>query len=259
MENLLIIFLFFLVIVALTYFLPPDVKKLIWLHRIIVRSLNRKFESKLIKLEEKDRIIIRQQELMDSLNAIEKKIALSILEIARSKTGIKGKFYSLNIPEDLIPIPSVKFRDSNRESGIQYLPAHVHTDFNKMQESILSETSLPIHVDSGYRSPGRQTYLFFKYLAEDNAFSIQENVKWIAIPGFSEHSHPINTAVDIANDFGINGFSEGQSGKDFEKLDEYSWLIRNASKYNFYMSFPENNDQGISFEPWHWHWEQKGS
>jgi D-alanyl-D-alanine carboxypeptidase len=29
-------------------------------------------------------------------------------------------------------------------------------------------------------------------------------------------------------------------------------LQNNAAQYSFELSFPENNPQGISYEPWHW-------
>jgi len=29
-------------------------------------------------------------------------------------------------------------------------------------------------------------------------------------------------------------------------------LEENAARYNFELSFPEENVQGISYEPWHW-------
>jgi D-alanyl-D-alanine carboxypeptidase len=29
-------------------------------------------------------------------------------------------------------------------------------------------------------------------------------------------------------------------------------LQNNAAQYSFELSFPENNPQGINYEPWHW-------
>ncbi len=43
---------------------------------------------------------------------------------------------------------------------------------------------------------------------------------------------------------------------DFVNTQEYKWLLKNANKYGFYLSYPENNLDGITFEPWHWHYEK---
>ena len=32
----------------------------------------------------------------------------------------------------------------------------------------------------------------------------------------------------------------------------FRWLQNNAAQYSFELSFPENNPQGINYEPWHW-------
>ena len=42
------------------------------------------------------------------------------------------------------------------------------------------------------------------------------------------------------------------SSTDFEKTAAFSWLKNNAAKYSFELSFPPDNHQGISYEPWHW-------
>ncbi|MGC8714541.1 MAG: M15 family metallopeptidase, partial [Leptodesmis sp.] len=38
----------------------------------------------------------------------------------------------------------------------------------------------------------------------------------------------------------------------FENTSAYKWLQANAAFYSFEMSFPKNNNQGVSYEPWHW-------
>ncbi|MBK7960075.1 MAG: D-alanyl-D-alanine carboxypeptidase family protein [Bdellovibrionales bacterium] len=31
------------------------------------------------------------------------------------------------------------------------------------------------------------------------------------------------------------------------------WLTENASRFEFQLSYPRNNDHGIIYEPWHWY------
>ncbi len=37
----------------------------------------------------------------------------------------------------------------------------------------------------------------------------------------------------------------------FEESEAYDWLVRNAHRYGFTLSYPEDNAYYI-FEPWHW-------
>ncbi|MEM7758056.1 MAG: D-alanyl-D-alanine carboxypeptidase family protein, partial [Cyanobacteria bacterium P01_A01_bin.40] len=39
---------------------------------------------------------------------------------------------------------------------------------------------------------------------------------------------------------------------DFANTAAFRWLEQNALKYSFELSFPPDNKQGVSYEPWHW-------
>jgi LAS superfamily LD-carboxypeptidase LdcB len=227
--------------------------------QIIITEIMDKWE-RYVGIVPADRLVIIDYcALLDELNHEQKTLIKHIFSIDPKELGFKGPYYSMEKPENLIKLNSVKFEGENykRESGVQYFPKHAYDDFMKMSDKMEEEIGKRIYIDSGYRSPGRQAYLFFKYLKEENNYSLYENAKWIAMPGYSEHGHPINTAVDISNREGINGFSDNQKAGDFEKLAEYDWLINNASKFNFHLSYPKDNVYGVAFEPWHWHWEKK--
>ena len=38
----------------------------------------------------------------------------------------------------------------------------------------------------------------------------------------------------------------------FQNRPAYAWLVEHAADFGFENSFPKDNVQGISFEPWHW-------
>jgi D-alanyl-D-alanine carboxypeptidase len=113
-----------------------------------------------------------------------------------------------------------------------------------------------LYIDSGYRSPGRQLFLFFYYLSHEFGYSLKHNAAFVAFPGYSEHGNPYNTACDLINLKGISGEEKGQRAEDFTALPEYEWMLKNASKFNFYLSYPKGNPYGITFEPWHWRWKK---
>ena len=135
----------------------------------------------------------------------------------------------------------------------QYLPRNVYTAYQEMVEAMRQDLGKALYVDSGYRSPAYQLYLFLRYLPK-HRYSIRENNRFVALPGYSEHGAPERQAIDFINEEGING---EDNPDEFEALPEYQWLTEHAKKYGFILSYPRRNKWGTSFEPWHWHYEGK--
>ncbi len=240
------------------FYEKPNYERLNYVQEYVAQSIANTFEKKINKLPKDERVIIDYDSLMNSLNFIQRNLADRIFAINPKELGFKGPFYSKGKPNDLVKIQSVKLGKStdSRETGVQFCPKHSYLDYQKMVNQMKIDIGKTLYIDSGYRSPGRQAYLFLHYLP-GNKFSLKENAKWIAMPGYSQHGDPVNNAIDFTNADGINGFSNGQTAEDFVKLPEYAWMIQNANKYNFYLSYPKNNRWGVAFEPWHWHWEIK--
>jgi D-alanyl-D-alanine carboxypeptidase len=67
--------------------------------------------------------------------------------------------------------------------------------------------------------------------------------KFSADQGYSEHQ--LGTAVDFTTE------ELGADFSDFEDTDAYQWLLANAHRYGFILSYPKGNKYYI-FEPWHW-------
>ena len=53
----------------------------------------------------------------------------------------------------------------------------------------------------------------------------------------------------MAVDFATPATGTGFAG--FDKTPEYAWLLANAYKYGFEISYPQSNTY-YEFEPWHW-------
>ncbi|WP_297085340.1 D-alanyl-D-alanine carboxypeptidase family protein [Thermoleptolyngbya sp. C42_A2020_037] len=98
---------------------------------------------------------------------------------------------------------------------------------------------------SGFRSVEEQTYLFFTLKAK-RSLSAQERAQVSAPPGYSEHH--TGYAVDI----GDGDRPDTDLEIDFDQTAAYRWLTANAARFGFELSFPKNNAQGVSYEPWHW-------
>lgn len=98
---------------------------------------------------------------------------------------------------------------------------------------------------SGFRSVSEQQHLFFDVKAQRNQVAA-ERAAVSAPPGYSEHH--TGYAVDI----GDGRTPATNLSPTFEQTAAYKWLAANAARYSFEMSFPKNNPQGVSYEPWHW-------
>ena len=105
-----------------------------------------------------------------------------------------------------------------------------------------------LRVLSAFRSIALQKQIFFDVKSERNQ-SARERARVSAPPGFSEHS------TGYAVDFGDGRRPETHLSQSFDSTESYAWLKRNANRFHFVLSFPEENWQGVSYEPWHWRFE----
>ncbi|GBF81996.1 M15 family metallopeptidase [Aphanothece sacrum] len=97
---------------------------------------------------------------------------------------------------------------------------------------------------SGFRSVADQKKLFERQIQRRG--SKQAASRLSAPPGFSEHH--TGYTLDVAD-----GKSPDTVLKfAFDSTAAYHWLKDHAIEYGFELSFPKNNPQGVSYEPWHW-------
>ena len=126
----------------------------------------------------------------------------------------------------------------------------VHID---MQESLLNmreearKDGVYLVFLSGYRSINLQNEIFYslKSIRNQEAF---ERARVSAPPGYSEHS------TGFAIDIGDATQRETDFQTEFENTNAFKWLLKNAAKFHFKLSFNKNNKY-IDYEPWHWRYE----
>lgn len=98
---------------------------------------------------------------------------------------------------------------------------------------------------SGFRTVADQVKLFDRQIKR--AGDEMNAARLSAPPGYSEHH------TGYALDIGDGNQPKADLKYEFENTDAYQWLLTHATRdYGFELSFPENNRQGVSFEPWHW-------
>lgn len=98
---------------------------------------------------------------------------------------------------------------------------------------------------SGFRTRSEQETLFFGIKAQRGQ-NVETRAEVSAPPGYSEHH--TGYAVDI----GDASQPSTDLSQSFAETRAYEWMEANAPRFSFELSFPPDNLQGVSFEPWHW-------
>ena len=138
-------------------------------------------------------------------------------------------------PETLVPVladGSLKLREAAARAWFA-----LEEDAQKAGVSLM--------VLSAFRSHADQEYLFFE-VKRQRGQDATTRAEVSAPPGYSEHH------TGYALDIGDSSSPETYLNPDFENTAAFRWLKDNASFYGFELSFPPDNEQGISYEPWHW-------
>jgi D-alanyl-D-alanine carboxypeptidase len=101
-----------------------------------------------------------------------------------------------------------------------------------------------LEFSSGFRSYNYQRDLIRK--KQEAGRSLEDILRSVAPPGFSEHH--TGEAVDV----GSPGCDDLTAS--FAACAAFPWLTENARKFGWTLSYPEGNNFGYVYEPWHWKW-----
>lgn len=150
-----------------------------------------------------------------------------------------SKVYFLNenyVPAQLATIPQENVYNKNSTYQIHY---QVWPYLDRMLKAASTEGK-QLLVISAYRSFSTQSSLKNTYKVTYGAGTAN---KFSADQGYSEHQ--LGTTLDFTTP------ATGDNFNAFETTAEYTWLVNNAHKYGFTLSYPKNNRFYVS-EPWHW-------
>lgn len=95
---------------------------------------------------------------------------------------------------------------------------------------------------SAFRSVEYQRQIFERKIQAGEP--LDDILKVNTPPGYSEHH--TGRAVDLTTP-GCAPLTE-----DFEATTAFAWLVQNAHRFGFTMTYPRGNPFGIVYEPWHW-------
>jgi len=113
--------------------------------------------------------------------------------------------------------------------------------WKRMKKEARAE-EIRLYIVSAFRSIARQSEIIER--KRRNGISEKEILRVNALPGFSEHH--TGRALDL------NTPDSPELKESFEDSPAFRWLMQNASRFGFRLSYPRENKYGISYEPWHW-------
>ncbi len=150
-----------------------------------------------------------------------------------SKVFFLNEYYA---PAKLTPIPGTYEYSETKQLMLQN---DVWTHLNKLIDDAKKENTT-LYVYSAYRSFNEQSALKKEYkiiygAGTANSFSADQ--------GYSEHQ--LGTTIDLITP-GLGGVIDG-----FDTTPAYQWMLNNAYRYGFILSYPKNNTFYV-YEPWHW-------
>ena len=190
-------------------------------------------------------IVASQQDKSNNLDETLNNIASTVGTLEKlSKTDKEllqkySKVYFLNenyVPLRLSSIDSTYLYKKDKDQQFHSLALNFLQ--NMLAKSINDNATL--QVVSAYRSFDTQSSLKSTYLV---SYGTGAN-KFSADQGYSEHQ--LGTAVDLSTPKGDTLLTT-----TFDNTAEYGWLVNNAYKYGFILSYPKKNAY-YQYEPWHW-------
>lgn len=184
------------------------------------------------KETEFSRVFSELNNLKDAVNAL---VKLRNLDPELLKKYSKIYFLNENyVPKNLIQIDPQYVSNSQD----QYILSNV-LPFLYTLLSDAKKANIDLKIKWAYRSFWEQYNIKSKDMI---TYGTGAN-KFVADQGYSEHQ--LGTTVD----FVTTEYNDNSSL--FHKTKAYQWLVNNAYKYGFVLSYPKGNQYYI-YEPWHW-------
>ena len=165
---------------------------------------------------------------------------------------LKKLYISLGLSENDLPKSVALFNECSDDmlinAGKDVFNREIKMDkeaflaWKKMHKAAKRE-GVVLSIVSAFRSYQYQYELIQRKLEKGQI--LEDILKVNVLPGLSEHH--TGRALDLTSNEETEVLTEL-----FEKTKAFDWLIKNAQQFDFYLSYPRDNDKGVIYEPWHW-------
>ena len=178
-------------------------------------------------------------------------------------------YAALRLIKNIEQIPFINLNFQAEKNQDNRILGHLPYAEIPKEKLVLIEPNIEVHIDmrdsllnmrkearkdgiylvflSGYRSINLQKEIFYSLKSFRNQ-EAAERARVSAPPGYSEHS------TGFAIDIGDATQRETDFEAEFHNTVAFKWLIKNAAKFHFKLSFTKDNKY-IDYEPWHWRYE----
>ena len=156
-------------------------------------------------------------------------------DLSKDYLVLVNKYYYLKdnyVPNDLENI------STDCSVGINsYLRHEARLEFEKLCQDAKKD-NINIYNLSAYRSYEKQNIIYNNKVKTKDVALI-DSVS--ARPGHSEHQTGLTVDINLLS-------------KQFDKTNEYYWMINNSYKYGFILRYPMDKEKltGYDYEPWHY-------
>lgn len=196
--------------------------------------------------------IISRRAFASILTKPERRLVKRLYRLSPQRVGIDMDEWTKTPDPDesefaLLPAAVHTIGGIERLIQAQYIPPVAYDAFRDLQGAMRHD-GLGILSGSSYRSPAYQAGIFLTHTRRLD-YNFDDTLKAVALPMNSEHSDLEHPAFDV---IAKNIPAEHHSYNDFEKTPEFAWMVAHAALFGFALSYPEGNDTGLVFEPWHW-------
>lgn len=198
------------------------------------------------------------RELYNNINEEEAQIVKWLMSLRPENIEVHTEFRGYEEPDTETDFEIIeRERTITRTDGtektyteINYVPRRVYKAWNSMLKTMEKDISKSMIIFSGYRSPAYQVLLICYKLSRNN-YNPDIVFHKSSLPGFSQHGLLENTALDIDVP---ERLTDLENPEKLASTPQYQWLLENANKFGFVLSYPKDNEEGIDYEPWHWQW-----
>jgi D-alanyl-D-alanine carboxypeptidase len=159
-----------------------------------------------------------------------------LLSLGISPESFEGR--SLLLCEEAKDVIAPEIDERGREHRL--VPAAA-TAWRAMKATA-SLQGVTLQIASAFRSVDRQVEIIRSKL--EAGLPLEQILAISAPPGYSEHH--TGRAVDVTTP-GARPLQQ-----EFDSTPAFRWLSENGNSFRYFLSYPRNNRQGYSYEPWHW-------
>lgn len=163
-------------------------------------------------------------------------------EFLNTEKILVNKYYYLD--KDYVPDQLENIDNKYALNGMKLVK--VAKEAFEIMASDAAKENLKIVAMSTYRSYNYQVNLYNRYAKEDG---IEAADTYSGRAGHSEHQTGL--AVDV--------YDTEQNYTDFEKTNEFKWMMEHAHEYGFILRFPKDKveETGYMYESWHYRYVGK--